>query len=131
MVTANSCSSRPMIPPMNNSGIKTAASDRVMERMVKPISLAPSIAACIGVLPISMWRTMFSSMTMASSTTNPTDERQRHQRKIVQAVAQQVHHRERSDDGHGQSERRDDGGGNVAQEEEDHHDDQSRWSAAG
>ncbi len=25
------------------------------------------------VLPISMWRTMFSSITMASSTTKPTD----------------------------------------------------------
>ena len=73
MVTANSCSKRPMIPPMNNSGIKTAASDSVMERMVKPISPAPSRAACSGRFPVSMWRTMFSSMTMASSTTNPTD----------------------------------------------------------
>ena len=62
-----------MIPPMNSSGINTAASDIVIDRMVKPISPAPSMAACIGVLPISMWRTMFSSITMASSTTNPTD----------------------------------------------------------
>src|SRR6476660_3652251 len=58
---------------MNSNGMNTAASDSVMERMVKPISLAPSMAASIGFLPISMWRTMFSSMTMASSTTNPTD----------------------------------------------------------
>ena len=47
MVTANSCSNRPIIPPINNSGMKTAASDKVIDRMVKPISLAPSIAACI------------------------------------------------------------------------------------
>ena len=73
MVTANSCSSRPMMPPMKSTGMNTAASDSVIERIVKPISPDPSIAACIGVFPISMWRTMFSSITMASSTTNPTD----------------------------------------------------------
>ena len=45
----------------------------VMERIVKPISFEPSKArpACAA-LPCSMWRTMFSSITMASSTTNPT-----------------------------------------------------------
>ena len=58
---------------MNRIGIKTAASDRVMEMMVKPISREPFNAACIGDSPISRWRTMFSSMTMASSTTNPTE----------------------------------------------------------
>ena len=41
MVTANSWSSRPRMPPMNSTGMKTAASDRVMERMVKPISREP------------------------------------------------------------------------------------------
>ena len=30
------------------------------------------MAACMGDLPISRWRMMFSSMTMASSTTKPT-----------------------------------------------------------
>ena len=48
---------------MNNNGIKTAARDKVIDKMVKPISLAPSIAACNGRLPISICRTMFSSMT--------------------------------------------------------------------
>ena len=72
MLTANSLNSRPRMPPINSTGMKTAASDRVMEMMVKPISLEPSNAACIGGDPISIWRTMFSSMTMASSTTNPT-----------------------------------------------------------
>ncbi len=73
MVTANSRNSRPTRPPMNTSGMNTATSEMVMDRMVKPISRAPSKAACRAGFPISMWRTMFSSITMASSTTNPTD----------------------------------------------------------
>ncbi len=72
IVTANSCSSRPSRPPMNSTGMNTADSDSVMEMMVKPISREPFNAASIGGSPFSMWRTMFSSMTMASSTTNPT-----------------------------------------------------------
>ena len=62
-----------MIPPMNSTGMNTAASERVIERMVKPISLAPSSAASSAGFPVSTWRTMFSSMTMASSTTNPSE----------------------------------------------------------
>ena len=41
--------------------------------MVKPISRDPLSAAIIGSSPSSMWRTMFSSMTMASSTTKPIE----------------------------------------------------------
>ncbi len=73
MVTANSCSTRPSMPPMNSTGMKTATREMVMETMVKPISREPRKAASIGRSPCSMWRTMFSSMTMASSTTKPTD----------------------------------------------------------
>ena len=58
---------------MKKTGKKTAASEMVMETMVKLISFEPSMAAARGDLPISMWRTMFSSMTMASSTTKPTE----------------------------------------------------------
>ena len=39
--------------------------------MVKPICCAPFNAACSGGSPCSMWRVMFSIMTMASSTTKP------------------------------------------------------------
>ena len=60
------------MPPRNKTGMKTATSDVVMEMMVNAISRAPSIAARMRVLPISKCRTMFSSITMASSTTNPT-----------------------------------------------------------
>ena len=73
MVTENSCSSRPTMPLMNSTGMNTATSEKVMEMMVKPISREAASAACIRDLPISMWRTMFSSMTMASSTTKPTE----------------------------------------------------------
>ena len=51
--------------------MKTAISDSVSEITVKPISRAPSSAASNGGSPSSMWRTMFSIITMASSTTKP------------------------------------------------------------
>ncbi len=70
-VSANSRNMRPTSPDMNNSGMKTAINDTVSEITVKPISLAPRSAASIAVSPFSMWRTMFSIITMASSTTNP------------------------------------------------------------
>ena len=40
--------------------------------MVKPISFDPLRLASKTPSPFSIWRTIFSSMTMASSTTNPT-----------------------------------------------------------
>ena len=73
MVTANSRNSRPRMPAMKRIGMKTAASESVMETIVKPISREPASAASKGFSPFSMWRTMFSSMTMASSTTNPME----------------------------------------------------------
>jgi hypothetical protein len=73
IVTANSWKRRPRMPPMKRMGMKTAASEIVIEMIVKLISFEPLSAASIGLSPISMCRTMFSSMTMASSTTKPTD----------------------------------------------------------
>jgi hypothetical protein len=72
MTTANSRKTRPTTPPMNSTGMKTATSEKVIDRMVKPISREPFIAASNGFSPSSICRTMFSSMTMASSTTKPT-----------------------------------------------------------
>ncbi len=72
IVIANSFSRRPMMPPMNTTGMNTAASDSVIDTIVKPISFAPSSVARRRSLPISRWREMFSSMTIASSTTKPT-----------------------------------------------------------
>ena len=68
-----SCNNRPKTPPMKRTGINTATSEIVIETIVKPISREPSSAALHHGFPISMWRTMFSSMTIASSTTKPTE----------------------------------------------------------
>ena len=71
MVTANSRKMRPTSPLMNTSGRNTAASERVIDRMVKLISLALLIAACSAFSPCSIRRTVFSRNTIASSTRNP------------------------------------------------------------
>src|SRR5471032_3159878 len=70
-VTANSRNSAPSWPPMNSSGMNTAISDRLIDSTVKPTSRAPSRAASKRFMPASMWRVVFSSTTMASSTTKP------------------------------------------------------------
>ena len=70
-VTANSRNSRPICPSMNSSGMNTATSDRLIDSTVKPTSRAPSSAASTRSMPFSMWRIVFSSTTMASSTTKP------------------------------------------------------------
>jgi len=49
-VTANSRNRRPIRPPINSSGIKTAVSESVIDTMVKPISRDPTRAACSGSL---------------------------------------------------------------------------------
>ena len=71
-VRANSWNSRPITPPMKISGMNTATREMLIETTVKPIWRAPSIAARSGGDPFSMWRTMFSIITIASSTTKPT-----------------------------------------------------------
>ncbi len=58
---------------MKRIGMKTAASEMVIETTVKLISREPVRAASNGFSPSSTCRTMFSSTTIASSTTNPTD----------------------------------------------------------
>ncbi len=57
---------------MKSSGMNAAISETVIDTTVKPICRAPLSAASTAVSPASMWRTMFSIMTMASSTTKPT-----------------------------------------------------------
>ena len=72
MTTANSRSNRPTSPAMNRTGMNTATSEIVIDTIVNPTSADPSSAAWSGGLPMSWWRMMFSSITIASSTTNPT-----------------------------------------------------------
>ena len=58
---------------MKRTGRNTAARDSVMDTIVNEISREPSSAAGSGFFPCSRCRTMFSSITIASSTTKPTD----------------------------------------------------------
>jgi hypothetical protein len=60
------------MPLIMRSGISTATSETEIDMMVKPISAEPLSAAPKGFSPSSMWRVMFSSITIASSTTKPT-----------------------------------------------------------
>ena len=73
MVMANSRKRRPTMPDMKISGMNTPMRERLRETTVKPICLAPLSAAIMGRSPDSMKRTMFSIMTMASSTTKPVE----------------------------------------------------------
>ena len=72
-VMANSWNSRPMMPPMKISGMNTATSEMLIDITVKPICREPISAARIGSTPRSRWRMMFSIITIASSTTKPTE----------------------------------------------------------
>ena len=72
-VTENSRNTRPITPVMNSSGMNAAISEMLIETTVKPICRAPSSAACTGVIPFSRLRKQFSIITMASSTTKPTE----------------------------------------------------------
>ncbi len=72
-VTENSRNTRPTTPLMNNSGMKAATSEMLIDSTVKPIWRAPSIAAISGVMPFSRLRKQFSIITIASSTTKPTE----------------------------------------------------------
>ena len=47
-VTANSRNSRPTMPPISSSGMKTATSEMLMVSTVEPISAAPFKAAWNG-----------------------------------------------------------------------------------
>ena len=72
-VTANSLKEAADYSPIKSSGVNTATSEILIESTVKPISLAPSNAACRGFIPCSRWRVTFSITTIASSTTKPVE----------------------------------------------------------
>ena len=65
--------SLPVIPSIKTMGKNTASSVIEVESTAKKISFAPSIPASKGRIPRSIRIYMFSVITMASSTTNPTD----------------------------------------------------------
>ena len=71
IVIANSRKMRPTSPVIKTSGMNTAASEIVIDMIVKLISFALLMAASNGCSPRSMRRTVFSKKTIASSTRNP------------------------------------------------------------
>jgi hypothetical protein len=86
----NSRKNCPTIPLTNAIGRNTAQIENVLATTARPTSRVPSRAAVMESSPISsMRRKMFSSTTMASSTSIPI-ERERHQRHHVEGEAQEV-----------------------------------------
>ena len=71
IVTANSRNSRPVMSVRKVRGRKTATADTVAATTAKEISCIPRRAASMRGVPDSTQRVMFSSTTMASSTTRP------------------------------------------------------------
>jgi len=67
----NSPNIRPMFPGMNDTGRITAIRTSVVAMTANPISRLPFVAARSVGSPPSMRRAMFSSTTIASSTTRP------------------------------------------------------------
>ena len=61
----------PLMPPMKLTGRNTAMMVNEVATTASPISSAASMAARKPLLPMRMWRTMFSISTMASSTSTP------------------------------------------------------------
>ena len=113
-----------MIPLMNSTGINTAASEMVMDRMVKPISFAPSNAACHARLP---------HFHVADDVFEHDDgivhdeghgERERHEREVVQRVAEQRHGRKGADDRHRQRQAGNYGRRDISQKKENDQNDQ-------
>ena len=72
-VNANSRKSAPVRPPWIPIGAYTAASVIVIAMIGPTSSRAALIAASNGLSPSCRWRSTFSTMTIASSTTRPTD----------------------------------------------------------
>ena len=68
---ANWLKNRPMIPPIRRIGRNTAISEMLIASTVKATSRVPCSVACSRGMPCSTCRVMFSSTTMASSTTKP------------------------------------------------------------
>ena len=61
----------PEMPGMKATGMNTATIEKVVAATARPISAVPCSAAVTRSAPRSMWRTMFSRTTMASSISTP------------------------------------------------------------
>src|SRR6185437_12871160 len=90
MVSANGLNHCPATPYMNAIGTNTATIENVVAATASPISSVPSCDAVTWSLPISMWRTMFSRTTMASSMRMPI-ARERPSSDMVLSVNPNAH----------------------------------------
>ena len=124
IVTANSWKRRPRMPPMKRIGMKTAASEIVIDRIVKPISrraVHRRLERLLAHLHVPDDVLQHDDRVVDDEADG---ERERHQREVVERVAAEVHHGERADDRHRQREAGDHRRREVSQEEEDDEDDQ-------
>ena len=124
-VSANSRNMRPTRPVMNSSGMNTAISE-TRERDHREADLARAAQRRLEAAfsPSSMWRTMFSIMTMASSTTKPVPIVSAISDRLSRREAAEPHHAEGRDQRQRQRDAGDDGGADGAQEDQHHQDDQ-------
>ncbi len=100
-VTANSRIKRPTMPPISKIGVNTATSEMLMDRTVKATSRAPLRAASRGDMPMfGMAGDVFDDDNGVVHDESSGND-QRHQGKIVQAVAKEIHHAKRADEGSG------------------------------
>ena len=97
-VTANSRNNRPTMPPMSKIGVNTATNEMLIESTVNPTSRAPFERR---------FHRLHSLFEIARNVLDDDDRvihhepgrnGQRHQRKIIEAVAEQIHHTERADE---------------------------------
>ncbi len=121
MVIENSRKMRPISPLMNTSGMNTAASESVMARMVKLISLADSTDASNALRPVFHQAHRVFQKHDGVIHQEPDGQRQSHQRQVVEAVAQNVHRNEREQQRQRQRDGRNQRVGGPSQEDEDHH----------
>ncbi len=70
-VTAKGRNHSPATPGMKATGTNTATMEKVVAATARPISAVPRSAAVRRSAPCSMWRTMFSRTTIASSMSTP------------------------------------------------------------
>jgi hypothetical protein len=123
IVTANSRNRRPTMPPINRMGVNTVTSETLMESTVKPISPARA-------RPLAPADALFQVAGDVFDHDNgvihhePGRNRQRHERKVVQAVAEQVHDAEGPDERNRHRHAWNEGRAGVAQKDKHHQDDQ-------
>ncbi len=125
-VTANSLNRRPMMPPMNSTGMNTAPSETVMEMMVNPISRDPRKRGLERRLALLHVPDNVFQHHDGVVHHEPDAQDQRHHGDVVQAVVQQVHHGERAQDRERQRHAGDQRGRGIAQEQENHRDHQAQ-----